>query len=181
MKWPARKMAYIALFAALITAFSQISIPIGPVPINLALLAVFAAGGLLTAGEAILSVILFLALGAVGLPVFSGFSAGLGVLAGPTGGYLLGYLPAAFCAGAFSRKRGRFGWYALGMCLGLVLCYVLGTAWFVVSSSVEVGYALGICVFPFLPGDAMKILLASYLCLRVKKSIRSGGITGNLL
>ena len=85
MKLTIRKMANIAIFAALVAVFSQISIPIGPVPINLALLAVFAAGGMLSAAEAVFAVLLFLALGGAGLPVFAGFNAGLGALAGPTG------------------------------------------------------------------------------------------------
>ena len=82
-------MANIAVFAALIAVFSQISIPIGPVPINLALLAVFAAGGMLSVVEAVVAVLLFLGLGAAGLPVFAGFNAGLGALAGPREAILL--------------------------------------------------------------------------------------------
>ena len=158
MKLTIRKMANIAIFAALVAVFSQISIPIGPVPINLALLAVFA-------------VLLFLALGGAGLPVFAGFNAGLGALAGPTGGYLIGYLPAAFLAGVFCKERRSFARYALGMLLGLAACYILGTAWFVISAKAEIWHALSICVFPFLPGDAVKIALAAFLSLKVRKAL----------
>lgn len=173
MKLTIRKMANIAIFAALIAVFSQISIPIGPVPINLALLAVFAAGGMLSAAEAVFSVLLFLVLGAAGLPVFAGFNAGLGALAGPTGGYLIGYLLAAFLAGVFCKEHRSFARYVLGMLLGLVACYALGTAWFVISTESEIWYALGICVFPFLPGDAVKIALAAFLSLKVRKALVS--------
>ena len=138
MKLTIRKMANIAIFAALVAVFSQISIPIGPVPINLALLAVFAAGGMLSAAEAVFAVLLFLALGGAGLPVFAGFNAGLGALAGPTGGYLIGYLPAAFLAGVFCKEHRSFARYALGMLLGLAACYILGTAWFVISAKAEI-------------------------------------------
>lgn len=109
MKLTIRKMANIAVFAALAAVFSQISIPIGPVPINLALLAVFAAGGMLSAAEAVFAVMLFLVLGAAGLPVFAGFNAGLGALFGPTGGYLIGYLPAAFLLGSSAKSAAIFG------------------------------------------------------------------------
>ena len=171
MVFTARKMALIALFTALMAVFSQISIPIGPVPINLALLAVFAAGGLLATGEAICSVLLFLALGAMGLPVFSGFHAGIGALVGPTGGYLIGYLPAAILAGVFCKRKRGFGRYALGMFIGLALCYALGTVWFVKCTGSGFLDALGICVLPFLPGDAIKIAAASYLSLKVKGAL----------
>lgn len=173
MKLTIRKMANIAIFAALVAVFSQISIPIGPVPINLALLAVFAAGGMLSAAEAVFAVLLFLALGGAGLPVFAGFNAGLGALAGPTGGYLIGYLPAAFLAGVFCKEHRSFARYALGMLLGLAACYILGTAWFVISAKAEIWHALSICVFPFLPGDAVKIALAAFLSLKVRKALVS--------
>ena len=171
MKLTIRKMANIAVFAALIAVFSQISIPIGPVPINLALLAVFAAGGMLSAAEAVFAVLLFLVLGAAGLPVFAGLNAGLGALAGPTGGYLIGYFPAAFLAGIFCKERRGFWGYAAGMLLGLVACYTLGTAWFVISAKAEIWYALGVCVFPFLPGDAVKIALAALLSVKVRDAL----------
>ena len=171
MKLTIRKMANIAVFAALIAVFSQISIPIGPVPINLALLAVFAAGGMLSVVEAVVAVLLFLGLGAAGLPVFAGFNAGLGALAGPTGGYLVGYLLAAFLAGIFCKERRSFWRYAAGMLLGLAACYTLGTAWFVISTKAKIWYALGVCVFPFLPGDAVKIALAAFLSLQVRNAL----------
>lgn len=170
MKLTARKMAFIALFTALMAVFSQISIPIMPVPINLALLAIFAAGGLLSVGEAVCSVLLFLLLGAAGLPVFAGFNAGLGALAGPTGGYLIGYLPAVLCVGTFCKKQKSFWRWVSGMALGLALCYLFGTTWFVLSTQSGFWYALCACVFPFLPGDAAKIALAAYLTVKVKKA-----------
>ena len=174
MKLTIRKMANIAVFAALAAVFSQISIPIGPVPINLALLAVFAAGGMLSAAEAVFAVMLFLVLGAAGLPVFAGFNAGLGALFGPTGGYLIGYLPAAFFAGIFCKERRNFWRYAAGMLLGLAACYTLGTAWFVLSAKAEIWYALGVCVFPFLPGDAVKIASAAFLSIKRSEERRVG-------
>lgn len=171
MKLTIRKMANIAIFAALIAVFSQISISIGPIPINLALLAVFAAGGMLSAAEAVLAVLLFLVLGAAGLPVFAGFNAGLGALAGPTGGYLIGYIPAALLTGIFCKKQRSFARYAAGMLLGLAICYTLGTVWFVLSTKSEIWYALCVCVFPFLPGDAIKITLATFLSLKVRGAL----------
>ena len=162
---------YIALGAALLAVFSQISIPVGPVPINLALLAVFAMGAVLPKWEAVIATLLYLALGAAGLPIFSGFNGGFGALAGPTGGYLIGYLPAAYLAGVLCRKTQSYKNYILGMVLGLVVCYLLGTIWYIISMGTGIWQALLSCVFPFLPGDAVKIALAAYLGMRMKKEI----------
>ncbi len=172
MKLTVRKMAHIALGAALLAVFSQISIPVGPVPINLALLAVFAMGAVLPKWEAVIATLLYLALGAAGLPIFSGFNGGFGALAGPTGGYLIGYLPAAYLAGVLCRKTQSYRNYILGMVLGLVVCYLLGTIWYIISMGTGIWQALWSCVFPFLPGDAVKIALAAYLGMRMKKEIR---------
>ena len=171
MKLTVRKMAHIALGAALLAVFSQISIPVGPVPINLALLAVFAMGAVLSQMGGSDCHTTHLALGAAGLPIFSGFNGGFGALAGPTGGYLIGYLPAAYLAGVLCRKTQSYRNYILGMVLGLAVCYLLGTIWYIISMGAGIWQALWSCVFPFLPGDAVKIALAAYLGMRMKKEI----------
>ena len=100
------KLVTCALFAALTAILSQIAIPIGPVPINLATFSVFFAGALLGAKAGALSQLVYLLLGIVGLPVFSMFRGGPGVLLGPTGGYLAGYVLAAFLVGFITEQRG---------------------------------------------------------------------------
>jgi biotin transport system substrate-specific component len=100
----------------------------------------------------------------MGLPVFSGFGAGLAKLVGPTGGYLIGYLPLAMLTGLFADRRGFGFWkYPVGMIAGTVVLYALGTAWFMVSLGRGFAESLAICVTPFLIGDAAKIVAASLL------------------
>lgn len=161
-----------ALFAALTAVFSQIAIPIGPVPINLAMLSVFVAGGLLGVRRAMISQLVYVLLGAVGVPVFAGFKGGFAAIIGPTGGYIIGYILAAgtvaLICWLWNKKIIAL---AVAMVAGLAVCYVFGTAWFVISTGSELWYSLTVCVFPFLPGDAAKIIVAVLLCSRLKKIV----------
>lgn len=171
----------VSLFAALTAVFSQISIPIGPVPINLALLAVFSAGAILDMGRAVTSQVIFVLIGAVGVPVFAGFQGGASVLAGPRGGYIFGYILAAFVISllmkVFSKpyNKGKTpikaAICAVSILAGMMVCYTLGTAWFMISTSTKFADALLICVVPFLIGDAFKIAAATLLTLRLKKLV----------
>lgn len=160
-----------ALFAALtaICSFISIPLPFTPVPVNLATLSVFLAGGLLGCRYGTLSQIVYVLLGAAGAPVFHNFTAGLGIVAGPTGGYILGYVTAAFFTGLIiERSKGENSVPALiaAMTLGLLSCYGLGTLWFMVSAHTSLPAALAACVIPFLPGDALKICAG---CILIKK------------
>lgn len=160
-----------ALFAALTAVCSFISIPLPftPVPVNLATLSVFLAGGLLGWRYGTVSQMVYLLLGAAGVPVFHNFTGGFGVLAGPTGGYIVGYVVAAFLTGWIldhCKNPAQFPALALSMTAGLFSCYLLGTAWFMASSASALIPALAACVFPFLPGDALKIIAA---CILVRK------------
>ena len=163
-----------AVFAALTAVLSWISVPIGPVPINLALLAVLLCGAVLGPVRALISVTVYILLGAVGVPVFAGFRAGIGALLGPTGGYIIGYLPAAFLASL--RLPGKTArpvlFRCLFMLLGVLSCYLIGTLWFMHLSGYDAGKALSLCVLPFIPGDAVKIAAASLLTGRLQKIIR---------
>lgn len=162
----------IALFAALTAVFSQISIPIGPVPINLAMLAVFVAGGVLNIKCAIISQVVYVLLGMVGVPVFAGFRGGFAVLAGPTGGYILGYILAAGIIALICRQWNKSTVVlVISMVVGLVLCYSFGTGWFAIQSGAGIWATFTTCVVPFLPGDAAKIIVAVILCSRLKKSV----------
>ncbi|HAN44168.1 MAG TPA: biotin transporter BioY, partial [Ruminococcaceae bacterium] len=160
-----------AVLAAVTAVLSQIQVPIGPVPINLAMLSVFIAGGLLSPNLAALSQLIFVLLGAIGLPVFAGFSGGIGVLAGPTGGYIAGYIAAAWLTSFIIKKSGSKSIVivVLAMIAGLAVCYTLGTAWFVYSRKVSIAKALMLCVVPFLIGDALKIAAASLISQRLKR------------
>ncbi len=163
-----RTMTLAALFAALTAVFSQIALPLpGLVPINLASLAVFLAGALLGAQWGAVSVIVFVLLGLTGVPVFSGFRAGPGVLLGPTGGYLIGFIAAALLVGLLLRRAPVKRMLPVSMLIGLAACYALGTAWYMYATQTALLPALFACVFPFLPGDALKILAATLVTNRI--------------
>lgn len=155
-------MTSCALMAALMCALGPLSVPIGPIPVTLTNLVIYLAVWLLGSKGATISTLVYLLLGAVGLPVFSGFQGGLAKLAGPTGGYLVGFLLVAFLGGLFVEKSKRNVLISIaGMIVGTALLYLLGTAWFVIQTGNELGHALSLCVYPFIPFDLGKIVLAS--------------------
>ena len=167
-KQKTRNLTLCALFAALCAVCSQIAIPLPMVPINLALFAVHLAGALLGARYGTLSMLIYLILGLVGVPVFQGFKAGPSALFGPTGGYIIGYLAAAAVIGFTTSRFGyRFHTLCIGMAIGVILCYTIGTIWFIIIMNVGILESLSSCVFPFLPGDIVKILLAAVLTKRL--------------
>lgn len=170
---PLRMLLLCALFAALTAVCAQISIPIGAVPVTLSLLPLLLASALLPWRYAGLTALVYLLMGLVGLPVFSGLSGGPGKLFGVTGGYILGYLPCAALSGWLMEKWGRaFGRQCGAMALGVAACYAFGTAWFMATKHVGLWASLTMCVLPFLPGDAVKIALAAGLSLRLAEPLR---------
>ncbi len=168
-----RKLVFCALFAALIAVFAQLQIPLpGLVPISLATFGVMMAGLLLGWQYGALAVLVYVLLGAVGAPVFAGLKGGVSALMGPTGGYIVGYLPYALLAGLPAKKlQGSFWGRCALLALGTLACYGLGTAWFIHVTGKTLGASLSLCVLPFLPGDAGKILLSSFLTPRLRKAM----------
>lgn len=169
-------LVYIALFAALLTICAWITIPV-TIPFTMQTLAVFLAPLVLGGKRGSLAVAVYLLLGAVGVPVFSGFHSGLGALVGNTGGYLVGFLISAMLMWALERfwQRG-YAALALAMAVSLLACYAFGTAWFVMISvrngtAMTVGTALSLCVVPFIIPDAAKMLLAVTLAKRLKRFV----------
>ncbi len=171
-------LVYIALFAVLIAICAWISIP-STVPFTLQTFGVLCAMGLLGGRRASLAVLLYLLLGAVGLPVFSGFRGGVGVLLGVTGGYLVGFQVAALLYWLLTALLGSKPWVRmLGMALGRVACYAFGTAWFMVayggaSGPVGLATALSWCVLPFLIPEAVKTVLAFIVVKAVPKRVKA--------
>lgn len=161
----------IAVMTALMCIGAQIALPLpfSPVPISLAMLPVFLAGAVMGPGG-ILAVAVYLVMGALGLPVFAGFGAGLAYLAGPTGGFLIGYLIAAAVTALIVRILGTsYLKCAAAMVTGMIFCYAAGTLYFCFFTGTDFAAGLGLCVLPFLPGDALKIILADYIVMRLKK------------
>ena len=161
-------MVYIALGTVLIAVCSWISIPT-QVPFTLQTMGVFLVCGLLGGRRGTLAVLVYILLGAIGVPVFSGFTGGIGRLLGPTGGYIVGFLASALIYWLFEKLLGKKLWVKiLSMVLGLLACYAFGTIWFYIvynQNTGTMGWAtvLSICVIPFIPFDALKIALALLL------------------
>ena len=153
------QMAVTALMAAALCVLGPLSVPIGAIPISLSNFVICLTAWLLGPKFGTLSVAVYLLIGLVGVPVFSGYGAGIAKLAGPTGGYLVGYLLLAFIGGLFIEKsKGQPVISGIGLVLGDAACYVLGTAWFVFQMQCELGYALSVCVYPFIALDLAKIV-----------------------
>ena len=172
-----RDLTAIALLAALLAVCSWLTVPFGPVPFTMQTFAVFSALGLLGGRRGTVAVLVYLCLGLVGLPVFSGFSGGVGQLVGPTGGYLIGFAIGGLVYWAFTARCGT-GPRALaaGLVLALAVCYAFGTAWFLTvytggGSAGTLGGALALCVLPYLLPDAVKLALAMLLVRRVGKYV----------
>lgn len=185
-------MILIGLFAALIAVCAQIQIP-AAVPFTLQTFAIFLAVGLLGGKRGTVSVVIYILLGMVGLPVFAGFKGGIAALLGTTGGYIIGFIFSALLMWAMEKpvsslfgketdadsKKNIFrkmAGPAISMILGLIVCYIFGTAWFVIvytntKEPIGILTALGWCVFPFIIPDLIKITLALVLTLRLRKFV----------
>ena len=165
-------MVYIALFAVLMAVCSWISIP-AAVPFTMQTFGVFLAVAVLGGKRGTLAILVYLLLGAVGAPVFAGFSGGISALVGSTGGYIIGFLFLALVMWLMERLLGKKTWVlAVSMVLGLVVCYAFGTAWFMVvyartTGAIGLWTALGWCVFPYIIPDLAKIVLALMLSKRL--------------
>ena len=166
------RMAMTALMAAVTCVLAPMAIPIGPVPISFTNLAIYLSLYLLGWKRGTVSYLVYVLIGAVGVPVFSGFTGGLGKLAGATGGYIVGFIPMAVIAGlVIDRYRNR-GLQLAGMIVGTAVCYAFGTAWFVTvylqgGKAVSVLSALLLCVVPYLLPDLLKLTLAAVIAKRV--------------
>ena len=159
-----KQMVLIALMTAVTCVLGPLSIPLpfSPVPISLTNFAIFLAIFVLGMKNGTISFIIYLLLGAVGVPVFSSFRGDLQVLAGPTGGYLIGFIFLALIMGfALDHFDRKLVPTIIGMIIGMVVCYAFGTVWLakLLSLSFKEGLMMG--VIPYLPGDAAKIIIAA--------------------
>lgn len=174
-RFSVRDLSYISLFATLIAVSGYISIPlpISAVPVTAQTLAVMLAGSLLPVRHAAASVLIFLLMGAIGLPVFSGGAAGLGIIVGKTGGYLLGFLAGAVFISALKGKKPVFvRLLAVNALGGILIVYVFGILWLNYVTGIGVYKAIIFGAIPFIPGDIVKIVLAALISLRLSKHVR---------
>jgi biotin transport system substrate-specific component len=170
-----RNLALAAIFTALTVVFAQIVIPLPftPVPFSMAVFAVYLTGALLPMGWAAAAQAVYLLLGAAGLPVYGGFSGGVGVLAGPTGGYLLTYPLMALLVAAAARAARRKTWAVLagGMLCALAVCYLGGSLWYCATAHVTWQKSAVLTILPFLPFDLVKIALCAPLAAALNRAL----------
>ena len=157
-----RRMVLCAMFTALVAVCSQLAVPMPwGVPINLALFAVYMAGTMLGPVWGTAS------------PVLANFQGGPSAIFGKTGGYAIGYILTALITALLVRVLGRKFWaLCVAMVVGCAACYLLGTIWFMTLTGADLVSALGWCVLPYLPGDAVKIVLAAMLTIQLDKRLK---------
>ena len=168
-----KMMVYTSLFVALIAIGALIAIPIGPVPIVLQNMVVLLAGILLGPAWGLACVAIYLLIGLVGLPVFAGGTAGIGKLFGPTGGYLLGYLPAVLVTGGISKALGnRLSADVIAMVMGSVMVYAAGVPWLKMATGMTFERAMVVGMAPFVIGDVVKIAAAAAIAKALRPVIQ---------
>ncbi len=172
-----RDLCHISLFATLTAVSGYISVPLpfSPAPVTAQTLAVMLAGGLLPAGHAALSILIFIIMGIAGLPVFSGGASGPGYFVGKTGGYLIGFLAGAALISLLKGKNPGFlrlvAAYGIG---GILVVYFFGVLWLDFVTKIGISKSIMAGALPFIPGDVLKVIAAAFITLRLKKHIRSG-------
>lgn len=164
-----RSLTLTALSTALLCIFGPISIPIGPIPISVTNFMLFLMLYLLGWRRTISSFGIYLMLGIAGLPVFSGYAGGIAKLLGPTGGYLIGFLPMLLLAGTAIERSNRRIAQIFALSAATLVCYTFGTIWFCIQSGNAIAAALSLCVIPFIPFDLAKILAVSAIGPMMKK------------
>ena len=171
-----RLMVYASLFAALTAVGAFLAVPIGPVPIVLQNMFVYLAGLLMGGRWGLASVGVYLLAGACGLPVFAGGLGGIGRIVGPTGGYLIGYLPTVYIIGKISaRTHQRAVYDVLAMICGTAVLYACGVTWLKIVTGMTPAKALAAGMFPFLVGDALKIAAAAAIAKTLRPVVRVAG------
>ena len=183
-----RRLTLSAVMAAVMCVLAPISIPIGPISITGGTLAIYLTAYLLGGVWGTASTLVYLLMGMVGLPVFSNYMGGISRLAGPTGGYLVGYIPMALLAGTIAgaslrrfRGQGKKGaalalvLQFLGMAAATAVLYAFGTAWYCVQAGVDLQKALAACVIPFIPFDLIKMAAALAVGAPVRRGLERAG------
>jgi biotin transport system substrate-specific component len=174
MKTNVQKITFTALMAALLCILSPISIPLpSPMPaITLAIAAVYLSAYLTGPKCSSAAILIYILLGCIGLPVFSKGQAGLSVLAGPTGGYIIGYFFIAICTGFTVQKfEKKIYLHIIGMVIGTLICYTFGTVWLGISMHLSPKAAIAAGVAPFVVFDAIKLIACTAIGYPVRRQL----------
>lgn len=178
-KGSVKQLTLIGLMSAVICILGPwtLKIPFNPVPISLGTLGIYLAITVLGLKRGAASVLIYILLGLVGIPVFTDFSAGPGKLLGPTGGYIFGYIFMALICGFFVDKFSKkLPLYFLGMVLGTAACYFFGTLWLAYQMDYTFPQALMAGVIPYIPGDLAKLVIARIVGFQLRKRLLSAGL-----
>lgn len=159
-----QKLTLCALLAAFMCVIAPFSLPFGAVPISLATFSVYIVASTVNISIALPALLVYIFLGAFGLPVFAGFTGGFQQLAGVTGGYIIGYIPCLMIISLLTSKyKSKKLIYPASMAAGTCFCYIFGIIWYVFQTDCSIGTALTVCVLPFIAGDIIKIACASII------------------
>lgn len=169
-------LAETAIMTAVICILGPISVPIGLIPVSLTPFTVFLTVYILGQKLGTISYFLYLLIGLVGVPVFSGFAGGPGKLFGPTGGYLLAFTIMAWIAGAFYDKTSKIWLQIIGSIVALIVCYSLGTIWLAWMAHMHIINAIEVAVLPFIGFDIIKIFAAVFLGKAVKYALNKANL-----
>lgn len=179
VKITTQQIVLIALMSAVLCILGPLSLPLfgGLVPVTLTNLAIYLILYILGMKRGTISYLIYFLIGMVGLPVFSGFSGGLGKITGPTGGYLIGFFFLALIAGfCIDKWQNNMFLCLIGMLLGTAVCYLFGTAWLSCQAGYTFAQALAVGVIPFIAGDCVKMVLAMILGPQIRKHLKRAGL-----
>jgi biotin transport system substrate-specific component len=166
-------LALIGIMAAVLSVIGPFAIPVGPIAITLGTFGVILSGYVLGPKYGTLSVVIYILLGVIGLPVFSGASGGIGKIIGPVGGYIIAFIFLSFSTGLFvTLFKKNIVLHVVGALIGEVVMYIIGTAWFIFVTKTTLAYALTVCVFPFLIGDTIKLAAAVVVGIGLRKKLK---------
>ena len=176
-KMATKTIALIAVMTAVTCVLAPLSIPIGPVPISLTNLAIYFGLYILGTKKETISYVVYMLIGLVGVPVFSGFTGGPAKLIGPTGGYIIGFVPMAIIAGIVIEKtKGKFVPSILAMIAGTVVCYALGTVWLAYQAQLDFVKAIFAGEIRLIPEDLIKMVLAAFFGPRIQRQLNKAGL-----
>ncbi len=168
-----KNLVLTAIMAAVICIVSPFSLPFGAIPLSFSTFAVILISCISPPKHSVAAVIIYILIGAAGLPVFSGFIGGFQQIAGLTGGYIIGYIPCAFSVSFLTARFERSKLvYPLSMAMGIAACYLCGTAWYSFQTDTKFSASLAVCVLPFIVGDIIKIAAASAIGVILKTRLK---------
>lgn len=179
-----RNLSIIGIFTGMLCIIAPISFPLVPVSITLASFGIYLIGTLFDYKKALIIVLLYIVLGAIGLPVFSNFEGGLSKLISPTGGYIIAYIPCVLLISLLITKFKQYKFiYPIALTIGTLLLYVIGTIWFMLymEGSLSFTQALLVCVVPFIFGDVIKICVAIVIGIKCRPFIDKLNINNSAL